>query len=108
MLVAAMHTGPPPQGPPPSSVDPKGKAMKPLFTRTVRDYVFMCFAPSFLRSPGGAVTRIPESKHRRGLLDGSHRKRNGFARLGPRAGRAQPLKIIRSPLSFLCEPSWGL
>ena len=25
----------------------------------------MCFAPSFLRSPGGAVTRISESKHRR-------------------------------------------
>eukprot|EP00966_Prymnesium_polylepis_P274764 6348393-Prymnesium_polylepis.2 len=28
----------------------------------------MCFAPSFLRSPGGAVTRISEPKHRR--IDG--------------------------------------
>ena len=49
---------PPPQGP---SLDPN----ETVFTRTVRDYVFMCFAPSFLRSPGGAVTRIPESKQSR-------------------------------------------
>ena len=49
---------PPPQGP---SLDPN----ETVFTRTVRDYVFMCFAPSFLRSPGGAVTRISESKRSR-------------------------------------------
>ena len=28
-------------------------------------YVFMCFLPSFLRSRGGAVTRITESSFRR-------------------------------------------
>ena len=51
---------PPPQGP---SLDPN----ETVFTRTVRYYVFMCFAPSFLRSPGDAVTRISESKHCRGV-----------------------------------------
>ena len=30
-------------------------------------YVFMCFLPSFLRSRGGAVTRITESSFRRPL-----------------------------------------
>ena len=54
-----MHT--PPQGP---SLDPN----ETVFTRTVRDYVFMCFAPSFLRSPGGAVTRISESKRSRSFI----------------------------------------
>ena len=31
---------------------------------------FMCLAPSFLPSRGGAVTRIPESKRRRAVTAG--------------------------------------
>ena len=34
-----------------------GAPLEPLEPR-LRDYVFMCLAPSFLRSRGGAVTRI--------------------------------------------------
>ena len=37
---------------------------RPLATRCCH-YVFMCFLPSFLRSRGGAVTRITESSFRR-------------------------------------------
>ena len=47
---------PPPQGP---SLDPN----ETVFNRTVRDYVFMCFPPSFLRSRALAVTRITKSSY---------------------------------------------
>ena len=38
------------------------------------DYVFMCFLPSFLRSRGGAVTRIYSSSYRRFVVHAHHHK----------------------------------
>ena len=47
---------------------PRGGLWGPVgrrFGRANGHYVFMCLAPSFLPSPGDAVTRIRESNRRR-------------------------------------------
>ena len=63
---------------PPAQGHPQGP-FETVFAGIIRDYVFMWFLPSFLRFPGGAVTRITESSHRRlhvalGPMGRTHRR----------------------------------
>ena len=72
---------------PPPQETPRG-ANETVFKRIMCDYVFMFFAPSFLRSWAGAVTRIRKSSYRR--LAMSRAGHGGDNRAGQEGERDTP------------------